>query len=414
MSPFLQLATAITIILLSAKAAGYLSTRLGQPSVLGELVAGLLLGPSLLNLIQLPFFSDSSLGPTVAHLGEFGVLLLMFLAGLELHPREFARNSRVASMAASFGVLLSLAAGWAVGRLSGLDQAPALYLGLAICATSVSISAQTLMELKALRSRIGLGIISSAVFDDIAVILLLSIFTSVFAGGSALGEILAIFLRILAFLLLSAAFGLWVLPRLVRFISRLHISQGMLSLALLVVLSYSLTAELVGNMASIIGAFIAGLMFSRTHEKSQFESGILSLGYGLFIPIFFVNIGLSINMRQLTLESLWLLLAIAGIAAIAKVIGAGFGSRLGGFSTREAVLLGTGMIPRGEVSLIVAAVGIKEGLINASSFSAVVGTVVVTTLITPPLLRALYSRLGKLAHLPIQSSPTTEIEKESA
>jgi Kef-type K+ transport system membrane component KefB len=197
-------------------------------------------------------------------------------------------------------------------------------------------------------------------------------------------------------------------------ISRLHISQGMLSLALMVVLTYGLAAELVGNMASIIGAFIAGLMFARTHEKSQFENGILSLGYGLFIPIFFVGIGLSINLRQMDINALWLLLAVSAAAAIAKVAGAGLGSRLGGFTTREALLLGTGMIPRGEVSLIVAAVGLKDGLINSAGFSAVVGAVMVTTLITPPLLRALYTRLGTPGQLPTKSSPKTEVVKESA
>ena len=192
MSIFLQLAFLIAVILLAAKAAGYLSVRLGQPSVLGELLVGILLGPSLLNLLHLPFIEGEKLGETIKELGELGVLLLMFIAGLELHLDELTRNTKVSAFAGIMGVLAPVALGTGTGLLFGFEMEAALFLGLTLGATSVSISAQTLMELKVLRTRVGLGLLGAAVFDDVMVILLLSIFLAVVSGGTSAAGILFI------------------------------------------------------------------------------------------------------------------------------------------------------------------------------------------------------------------------------
>jgi Kef-type K+ transport system membrane component KefB len=149
-------------------------------------------------------------------------------------------------------------------------------------------------------------------------------------------------------------------------------------------------AELIGGMAAITGAFFAGLMFARTQEKHRFEAGFHSLAYGIFVPIFFVSIGLAINLKRVEPGVLWLLLAILAVAVLGKIMGAGLGARLGGFSNLEALQLGAGMVSRGEVGLIVASVGLTQGLVNNEEFSAIVGTVLVTTLITPPMLRFLF------------------------
>jgi Kef-type K+ transport system membrane component KefB len=363
MTTFLQLALLLSIILLSAKLAGYLSVRLGQPSVLGELLVGILLGPSVLDMLHLPFI-DPAIAHTIAELGELGVLLLMFMAGLELHLDELTKNTRVAALGGFLGVAVPTALGWGVGRLFGLDNNTAIFLGLTLGATSVSISAQTLMELKVLRSRVGLSLLGAAVFDDILVILFLSIFLAVAAGAGNIAGVLWILVRMIAFLALSVAFGLWVLPWVMRRIAHLPISQGVLTLALVVMLAYGLAAELLGGMAAITGAFIAGLMMARSGERERVEHGVHALAYGLFVPIFFINIGLSVNARSLQVEMIWFTLAIILTAVVGKWVGAGIGARLGGLNVRESIQLGAGMVSRGEVGLIVANVGINEGLVG--------------------------------------------------
>lgn len=391
MSPFLQLVVELIIILIAAKVAGYLSTRLGQPSVLGEILVGILLGPSLLDVTHLVFVKDKALPEFIQELGELGVLFLMFIAGLELHFSELTRNTRASALAGTLGVLLPVGVGWGVGRLFGQANDAAIFLGLAMGATSVSISAQTLMELKMLRSRVGLGLLGAAVFDDILIILLLSAFLALTGGvGNGLLGLLIVAGKMLLFLALSIAFGLLALPRLARLSARLPISQSVLSLVVIITLIYGVAAEVLGGMAAITGAFIAGLMFSRSHEKERIEPGMQALSYGFFVPIFFISIGLSVNLNEVQINAIWLTLAIIVTAIATKFLGAGLGARLGGLTWREAWQLGAGMISRGEVGLIVASVGIVEGLVSQEEFSAIVGMVVVSTLVTPPLLRLLF------------------------
>jgi Kef-type K+ transport system membrane component KefB len=395
MSIFLQLALLIAVILLAAKAAGYLSVRLGQPSVLGELLVGILLGPSLLDLLHLPFIEGEKLGETIKELGELGVLLLMFIAGLELHLDELTRNTKVSAFAGIMGVLAPVALGAGTGLLFGFEMNTALFLGLTLGATSVSISAQTLMELRVLRTRVGLGLLGAAVFDDVMIILLLSIFLAVISGGTSAVGILWILVKMIIFLATSTAFGLYALPKLVRITRSLPISQGVLSLAIIILLFYGVAAEVVGGMAAITGSFLAGLMFARCEEKERLEQGISALAYGLFVPIFFVSIGLAVNVRDLEGEALLLTAVIIVVAIASKFFGSGLGARWAGFSWRESWQMGAGMVSRGEVGLIVANVGIGAGLVSGGEFSAIVGMVLATTIVTPPMLRALFAEPKK-------------------
>jgi len=393
MTPFLQLIFELAVILLVAKAAGFLSTRLGQPSVLGELLAGVLLGPSLINILGLPFINSTSLGETITELSELGVLLLMFIAGLELHLGELMKNRRVSLTASVGGMLLSIGLGWGAGRLFGMKGEAALLLGLALGATSVSISARTLMEMGRLRSRVGLSLLGAAVADDVLSILAFSIFLAVYLGSGGIGGLAWLAVRMVLFLAGGTAFGLWVLPRIIRWVAKLNISQGPLVFAIVMLLFYGLAAELIGQMAAIIGAFLAGLMFARTAEKTSIEGGMTALAYGLFVPIFFVNIGLSVNLGHLPLNSIWLILVVAVTAIAGKLFGAAGGARLGGMPSHEAVQLGAGMVARGEVTLIIAAMGSRTGLINEGAFSAIVVAVLASTLLTPPILHQAFSRL---------------------
>jgi Kef-type K+ transport system membrane component KefB len=392
MTPILQLAFILAVILLTAKLGGYLSTRLGQPSVLGELLVGLILGPSLIDIIHLTIITDVHLGEIVAEIGELGVLILMFLAGLELNLREMLKSSRVAAYAGVLGVIVPVGLGIGIGLLLSMEFNHAIFLGLTLGATSVSISAQTLIELKVIRSRVGLGLLGAAVFDDILVILLLSSFLALIGGGSGILSIALVIGRMVLFLGLATLIGLYVLPWLVRATAKLPISQGLVTLAIVILLFFGIAAELLGGMAAITGTFLAGLMFSRTAEKERMEQGLHALAYSFFVPVFFINIGLSVDLHGINLSTLWVMLAISAVAIIGKILGAGGGARLARFSWRESLQLGIGMVSRGEVGLIVAKVGLDQGLLNNTIFSAIVGMVLITTLVTPPMLRASFQK----------------------
>ncbi|MBK9210209.1 MAG: cation:proton antiporter [Anaerolineales bacterium] len=375
----------------------------------------IILGPSVINILNLPFI-EHELTETVAKLGELGVLLLMFLAGLELHLGEMRKNLRVAAFAGLMGVIWPVLLGWGAGLLFGLDQSASIFLGLTLGATSVSISAQTLIELKALRSRVGLSLLGAAVFDDILIILLLSVFLALQGGGGSTYDVLIIVVRMVLFLALSVMFGLWALPWAIRRFSKLPISQGLLTISLVIMLAYGIAAEYFGGMAAITGAFLAGLMLARTHEKERIETGMHALAYGLFVPIFFVNIGLSIDLREFQLQALLFTIVIIVVAIAGKWIGSGWGARLGGLSRHESIQLGAGMISRGEVGLIVASVGVKDNLVNAEEFSAIVVMVLITTLVTPPILRALFAKKEdqeKKKPIEAEQAPVTVETKES-
>jgi Kef-type K+ transport system membrane component KefB len=405
MTSFLQLALALAIIVAAAKVGGYLSYRLGQPSVLGELLVGIILGPSILNILQVPYFTDEHLPEVIHQLAEMGVMLLMFIAGLDLHLTDLAKAGKVSTLVGILGVIFPLGLGLGLGLIFSMGNQAALFLGLILSATSVSISAQTLMELQVLRSRVGISLLGAAVFDDILVILGLSIFMAMAAPAAREGmlNIAGILLGMALYLGIATAFGLFLIPRLSRKIDNLPVSQGVIALAIVILLLYGWTAEVFGHMAAITGAFLAGLAFSRSPVKERIEHGISALAYGMLVPIFFIDIGLQANARELRGENLVFFLAVTLVAVIGKILGAGLGSLLGGFSRREALQMGIGMISRGEVGLIVASLGIAQGIIPSDDFSVIVGVVILTTLLTPPLLRLSFRKPRNDIHLRIST-----------
>ncbi|MDX1416166.1 MAG: cation:proton antiporter [Candidatus Promineifilaceae bacterium] len=390
-TPFLNFIAALAIIIVVAKASGYLSTRIGQPAVLGELLAGIILGPTVLDMLHIwPVFAeDEHLAESIQLMAEIGVLMLMMLAGLELDLKGLLGSGKTSGLAGTLGVFVPLVLGYGTARLFGLDNTSSFVMALSLAATSVSISAQTLMELKVLRSRVGLALLGAAVFDDILVILLLSV-TSIFIGGAAggIGEIAITLLRIVLFLVIASALGFFLLPRLTLMINTLPISQGTLAFALVAMLLYAWSAEAIGGIAAITGAFLVGLFLSRSQFHSQLESGVSALAYGFFVPVFFVSIGLEVNLRSIS-GSAWIFAIVITIVAIlSKIAGSGLGAKISGFTNLESLQLGIGMVSRGEVGLIVAAFALSNGLMSQNDFSIAVFMVIIATLVTPPMLRA--------------------------
>ena len=391
MTSFLQLILALSIIVAVAKAAGYLSIRLGQPAVLGELLAGLLLGPTVLNMLGWPFFSDAHLGDSIKHLAEIGVLFLMFVAGLEVDLEGMLRSGRVAALSGVLGVAAPAVLGWVVALLFGFSSEAGLFIGLVLTPTSVSISAQTLMELGVLRSLEGITLLGAAVVDDILAILLLSVFIALTGGGGGgAASILWVVGKMSLYLALALVAGLWLIPRLARWVEQLPISEGVMALVVITALFYGWAAEVLGGMAAITGAFLAGLFFARTPLHEYITRGMHTLTYAWLVPIFFVSIGLEANARAMGAGGSLFMLVLILVAVLSKVLGSGVGARLAGFDNRQALRLGVGMVSRGEVGLIVASLGLEAGLISEGIFAGVVIMVLATTLLTPLMLRALY------------------------
>ncbi len=398
MSELLNFLLAVAIILIAAKASGYVSVRLGQPSVLGELLVGLLLGPTVLNMLSSVtwFAEDAHLTESLTLFAEIGVLLLMFLAGLELDLKDLLRSGRVAALAGTLGVIVPLAGGYFTALLFGLGSTEAVFVGLALSATSVSISAQTLMELGVLRSKVGLGLLGAAVFDDVLVVLLLSAATVIFGvgGGGGSGSLVLILVRMVIFLVGATAVGFFILPPLLRRVSDLPISQIVTVFGLVTCLLFAWASEALGGVAAITGAFMAGLFLARSPLVGRIEEGISAMAYGFFVPIFLVNIGLQADLRAVS-GSLWIFaIVLTLVAIITKIVGSGGGALLAGFNRRDSLRLGIGMVSRGEVGLIVASVALSERVIQRESFSVLVFMIIMATVITPLMLRLAYRETG--------------------
>ncbi len=395
MIEFLQLALSLAVIITAAKAGGWIAVRLRLPAVLGELLVGVVLGPSVIDLLDAAFVVDSGLlEHEIYDLAEIGVILLMFIAGLEIDLGEMRRAGRVAVLGGLLGVAVPLVMGSLAVLPFGYQGSEAVFIGIILTATSVSISAQTLLELGVLRTREGIAMLGAAIVDDVVVILLLSIFLALTQAAGGAASVALVFARMLIYLGLASGIGWLLLPRLARWVDEQPISQGLTALAVVSALLFAWAAEAIGGLAPITGAFIAGVCLANSPLRHKLEAKVHTLAYGFFVPIFFVSIGLHTNVRGIAAAGLLVLAVLFVVAVVSKILGAGVGAWLGGYSRGEALRVGIGMVSRGEVGLIVATTGVAQGMIPKEIFSIVVILVLLTTLVTPLMLRAVFAPAG--------------------
>jgi len=319
----------------------------------------------------------------------------MFLAGLQTDLSQVNNVRRVAFLAGSIGVLFPVVMGAAASAPFGFSAKESIFIGIILSATSVSISARTLMELGVLQTRQGLAILAAAVIDDVLGLLVLSFFLA-FAvqesSGSGPSDALLIVARVAIFFAAAFIVGRFVLPRLTRWAMNAPMSEGALTAAIVVVLFYAWFAEYFGEVAAITGAFMAGLFLRQTDAHRLIDERARALAYGFFVPIFFVGVGLAANARAIDGSDALLLVIVFLIACVSKILGCGLGALLGGEPLKSALQIGTGMITRGEVGLIVATVGLSKGVIDTDIYSIIVLTVLMTTLATPLLLRIVFPK----------------------
>jgi Kef-type K+ transport system membrane component KefB len=370
------------VVLIVAKLAGELASRWDQPPVLGQLLGGLVLGAGL------SFVDSAALraaGTELGSLANLGVVLLMFLAGLETDWDQLRATGKAAFVAASLGVVVPLAGGFGLGVLFGLPTVEALFVGVILTATSVSITAQTLMEMGSLQTVEGATVLGAAVIDDVIGLVVFSLviaLTSSSAEQTNLGWLAG---YLLIFFVASATVAPWLIRRLLALAERLRGAEAMLAIALAIGLLYGVAAERAG-LAAITGAYVAGLLINRHNGYPEITERTKVLAYGLFVPVFLVKTGMDAHLGALG-PALVFVLATTAMAVVAKIVGCGIGARMCGLSPQQSLVVGVGMISRGEVALVVATLALSAGVITQAVFGATVVVVVATTLITPPLLR---------------------------
>ena len=378
-----QFLLALIAIFIAAKLFGELAERLGQPAVLGELVGGVIVGVSGFHLVD-PH------DVTVHLLSELGVILLLFLIGLETDLRKLMSVGGSASVVAIVGVALPFVGGAALGLALGFRFMVAVFLGAALTATSVGITARVLSDLGHLKDDESQIILGAAVVDDIIGLVLLTLVGTLAQGGEltflGVGKIILV---AFGFVILAIVIGSQLAPRLIRLIDRIEMKRGLFFAAILFAFGLALLAQTVGS-AVIIGSFAAGLVLARTHRGKDIEHEVHDIAQ-FFVPIFFVVVGAAVDLRSLnpfdadSRRFLLIGLALTVVGVIGK-LAAGFVVWKKGM---RKIVIGVGMIPRGEVGLIFATIGRSSGLIDAGLYSAVALMVMLTTFITPPLLRRL-------------------------
>lgn len=417
MTETVQFFLALGVMVGFAKAMGYLTYRLHQPAVLGELLAGLIIGPTLLNFLgNTALFPDGhSVEHTLVELAEVGVLLLMFMAGMEVDLTSMMKVGRPAVLSGSISVLVPLVVITPAVVAFGYPIEKAIFIGILMASMSTSISAQVMLELGVLKRREGLTLLGAALVDDAIVILLLSLFIAINPGGIIAVEdprsVVEVLIRIVAFLVIGSTLSWIFLPRIANLVGRLPIAEGALMVAIVATLLLSFSAEYFGGIAGISGAFLAGLCISRARHSvvEKIERGIHAVNYGLLVPLFFVSIGLRANLRLLTAEIMPFALVLLVLAIVTKVAGSMLGTTLGGFDRTSSLRVGLGMISRGEVGLIIAAIGVGYGILSPEVFTVVVFVVLVTTIMTPPLVRWSFRERENEPQAPIGTSePVTQ------
>jgi Kef-type K+ transport system membrane component KefB len=368
----------LVAILVAAKLLGELAERIGQPAVIGELLAGVVLGSSVLGIVN-P-------GDEMIHLlAELGVVILLFEIGLETDLRRLLAVGPAAGTVAIVGVVLPFGLGLLVSLGLGVDTLTSLVAGAALTATSVGITARVLADLGRLQDPEGQVVLGAAVIDDVLGLIILSVVAGIVAGDAlsfgTVGRTTAIAFGFLGLALLA---GSLVVPRLFALIERIGREQTVATMGLAFALLLAVLADRAGS-ALIIGAFAAGLVLAKTPQAAAIRSGTVRIG-GFFVPIFFVAVGAAVDIRSFAnLDVLLFGFALIAVGIAGKVL-AGFAPWW--FAGRKLVV-GVAMVPRGEVGLIFAQMGITAGVLDAGRYAALTLMVMVTTFVAPPVLRAL-------------------------
>ena len=375
-------------LLMFVALAGYLiAYRINQSAVVGIILAGIVVGPSLLRLVTYTDFVS-----TLAHLGA---VVLLFTIGLEFSIKDIAKIRYF--VIALAGIIVPALGGFFLATLFDYDFKASVFIGTALTATSIAITANVLREMGKLQTETAKAIIGAAVIDDILALLALSISEGIVSGGLSSISILITAAKATGFIVLGVLLGKMLLGRLIVRLDKTKIAgkypESIFIFAIMVAFFYAMAAEFVG-LSAIVGSFLAGASFAGVKLKRGeiFREGAEHLQI-IFASIFFVSLGVIMDIHVITLNLLWFVLALSAVAILTKIIGCGIPAIIQRMSIRDSMIIGMGMVPRGEVAMIVALIGLSQNLINQSTYSALILMSLLTTIIPPLILRNwLYKR----------------------
>lgn len=392
---FLQTIIGVGILLFAAKLMAELFMRLKMPIVLGELLAGMIIGPFALGAFLI-FDGEPllQLGVELRTLGEIGAIVILFIAGLEMTPREFLRGGKASFTVGTLGVIVPFFAGLVVFQLFGFDALQSMMIATALAATSIAISVQVLTEFGKIKSKEARLIIGAAIVDDILAIAVLSVVTSLAASEGGVSdidvtEVIVTILQVLGFFAAMLIASIFVIPRLVT--PRLWKAKG--SVEGIATASFFGAAALAGSigLSPIVGAFAVGMALSTTKVIEKVENFINKIGL-IFAPLFFAIIGAQVDFRAVNVEVLMLSGVIVAVAVATKLFGCGIPAWLFLKDRTRGMRVGIGMISRGEVGLIVAGIAVSSGILAGEVYSTIIIMVAITTIITPLWLKMEYRK----------------------
>ncbi|EOU1993179.1 cation:proton antiporter [Clostridium perfringens] len=389
----------LALILISTKLFGLITKKVRMPQVVGALVAGVILGPAVLNVLSETEF--------IQKLAELGVIVLMFTAGLETDINQLKKTGKASFIIAVLGVIIPLAGGFFIASIfnKGNDVNTILqnvFIGIILTATSVSITVETLKEMGKLNTRAGNAILGAAIIDDILGIIALTITTSL-ADPSI--NVIIVLAKIVMFFIFAGVAGYLFHWAFIKLDERYQRDlRRFVIIAFVFCLLLSFCAEEFFGVADITGAFIAGLVISDSNRSKYLNSRFETLSYMLLSPIFFASIGIKVQLTAMTKTIFIFAILLLIVAILSKVLGCALGAKLCKYSNREAIQIGTGMISRGEVALIVANKGIAMGLMLPEFLAPVVIVVVVTTIVTPILLKVVFNNKYKSVDLNVKAN----------
>lgn len=378
----------LCLVLITTSLAGHFSRRIGIPAVIGQLLVGILIGPAVLGWVHNNAFMHT--------FSEIGVIILMFIAGLESDLGMLKKYFKPALAVAFSGVVFPVVLIYFFGKLFHFSFEQAIFLGVTFSATSVSISVEVLKELKRLKSKEGTTILGAAVIDDIISVIILSVLVSMFSnvakaqGGHHSSNLwMSFLLDALYFVVIFFLFE-WIAPKMMRLGEHLKVASSVTLMSIVLCLGMAWLAEQVG-LSDVVGAFFAGVAIAQTPYKQEVDSNIEPIGYAVFIPMFFVSIGLNMTFKGF-FDDLIFIVALTILALITKWLGCGLGAKALGMNYDSMNIIGSGMVSRGEMALIIAQIGYEAHLLSSEYYSGVIFVIILTTLAAPFMLKAAIKR----------------------